>query len=177
MTVKCPYCGHPNIAGSDHCDKCLHSLTMKDLPQPGKDKLQKMVMTESVKNFISKVPPIIAEPETSVQEVIERMQALPTKGCVLICDKKTRKILGIASIRDILLKVAGRVSEKDRPKFPVSRIMTPNPECLEKDAPLSFALHKMHIGRFRHVPVIDNGIPIGVVSTRDLIEYLTSKKK
>ena len=169
MKIKCPYCGHENIAGSDHCDKCLHSFTQKDLPTPGKDKLQKLVMTEKVSDFISKTPPILVLPETPVQEVIERMQALPTKGCVLICDKN-KKLIGIASIRDILLKVAGIV--KDAKSFPVKNIMTPNPEWLDKDAPLAYALHKMSIGKFRHVPVVDNGIPIGVVSTRDVIEYL-----
>ena len=170
MKQKCPYCGHENIAGSDHCEKCLHSFMQKDLPTPGADKLQKLVMTEKISDFISKIPPIIVSPETSVQEVIERMQALPTKGCVLICDKN-KKILGIASIRDILFKVGGVV--KDMAKFPVKNIMTPSPECLDKNAPLAYALHKMSIGRFRHVPVLDNGIPIGVVSTRDLIEYLS----
>jgi CBS domain-containing protein len=170
MKQKCPYCGYENILGSDHCEKCLHSFMQKDLPQPGKNKLQKKIMTERVADFISKIPPIIVSPDTSMKEVVERMQALPTKGCVLVCDKN-KKLLGIASIRDILLKVAGRVKELD--KFPVKNIMTPNPECLEKNAPLSFALHKMSIGRFRHVPVLDNGVPIGVVSTRDMIEYLT----
>jgi len=172
MKNKCPYCGHSNIAGSDHCGKCLHPFTQKDLPQPGKDRLQKIVMTEKVSEFISKIPPIIVEPSTSVQEVIEKMQALPTKGCVLVCDKN-KKLLGIASIRDILLKVAGVI--KDTSKCPVSKIMTPNPEWLDKSAPLAYALHKMSIGRFRHVPVLDNGIPVGVVSTRDIIEYLTKK--
>ena len=171
---KCPYCGHENILGSDHCDKCLQSFMQKDVPQPTREKLQKKIMTERVSDFISKVPPIVVPPETSVEEVIQKMQALPTKGCVLVCDR-SGKLLGIASIRDILLKVAGVV--KDRTKWPIERIMTPKPECLEKDAPLSFALHKMSIGKFRHVPVLDNGIPIGVVSTRDIIEYLSSKKK
>ncbi len=170
MKQKCPYCGHENIAGSDHCEKCLHSFMQKDLPSPGKDKLQKLVMTERVADFISKVPPIIVSPETSVQEVIERMQALPAKGCVLICDAN-KKLLGIVSIRDILLRVAGVV--QDPKKSSVKKIMTPNPECLNKDAPLAYALHKMSIGRFRHVPVLDHGIPIGVVSTRDLIDYLS----
>src|SRR3989338_1954149 len=175
MKIKCPYCGHENIAGADHCDKCLHSFTQKDLPTPGKDKVQKLIMTETVSNFISKIPPIIVSPETSVQEVIDKMQALPMKGCVLICNSK-KKLLGIASIRDILLKVAGIVDEKKRNTFPVKNILTPNPECLDKDAPLSFALHKMFIGRFLHVPVLDNGVPIGVVSTRDIIEYFNKKK-
>ena len=176
MNIKCPYCGHENILGSDHCEKCLHSFTQKDIPQPTKEKLQKMIMTERVSDFISKIPPIIVGPKTSVKEVIERMQALPTKGCVLVCDEK-KKLIGIVSIRDILLKVAGIVSEKEIGSYPVERIMTPRPEWLDKDAPLAFALNKMSIGKFRHVPVLDNGVPIGVVSTRDLIEYLNTKKK
>ena len=172
--IKCPDCGFENILGSDHCQKCLAPFTQKDIPQPTKDKLQKLIMTERVADFISKIPPIIVKPDTPVQEVVERMQALPTKGCVLICDDQ-KKLLGIASIRDILLKVAGVV--KDLSTTPVKNIMTPKPEYLDKDAPLSYALHKMSIGKFRHVPVLDNGIPIGVVSTRDIIEYLSTNKK
>ncbi len=173
MRQKCPYCGYENISGVDHCMGCLHSLTTVDLPKPGKDKLQKVIMTEPVKNFISKTPPIIVSQDTSVEEVVERMQALPTKGCVLVCDG-AGKLIGIASIRDILVKVAGIV--KDRSSCPVKNIMTPRPESLDKDAPLSFALQKMSIGKFRHVPVLDNGKPIGVVSTRDIIEDLSKKK-
>ena len=172
MKIKCPWCGHENILGSDHCDKCLHPFTDKDLPKPGKDILQKKVMTERVADFISKTPPIIVEPSASVEEMLKRMQALPAKGCVLVCDK-SGKLIGIASIRDILLKVAGII--KDPSKVTGDKIMTPHPECLDKDASLAFALHKMSIGKFRHVPVLDNGKPIGVVSTRDMIDYLCRK--
>lgn len=174
--VKCPYCGHENIQGSDHCEKCLHSFTQKDVPQPGKEKLQKTLMTERVADFISKVPPIIVEPETSVQEVIDEMHRHPTKGCVLICDGQ-KKLIGIASIRDMLLKVAGKLSEKDRKAVAVRTIMTSKPEVLDYDAPLSYAVHKMSIGKFRHVPVVKDGVPVGVVSTRDIIEYLSTKRK
>jgi CBS domain-containing protein len=55
--------------------------------------------------------------------------------------------------------------------------MTKNPEFLDKDTPLSFALHKMSIGKFRHVPVVDKGVPIGVVSTRDVIDYFFETRK
>ena len=171
--VKCPYCGYENIAGRDLCEKCLHSFTQSDIPQPTQNKFQKKLMTERVADFISKTPPIIVSPETSLQEVVDKMHALPAKGCVLICGPD-KKLLGIASIRDIVLKVAGLV--KDLSKVPVKNIMTARPESLEKNTPLSFALHKMSIGKFRHVPVLDNGIPIGVVSTRDIIEYLSSKR-
>ncbi len=174
-TFKCPSCGHENILGSDHCSKCLHSFTQKDIPQPTKDKLRHKIMTEKVSDFISKTPPIIVRPETSVAEMIRQMQEAPTKGCVLVCDNQGQ-LVGIASIRDVLLKVAGMVKDKDLATFPVSRIMTSKPECLNKEDQLSFALHKMAIGKFRHVPVVDNGKPIGVVSTRDIIEYLSDEK-
>ncbi len=150
------------------------SSLLKDDAKLPKDKLQKIIMSERLADFISKIPPIIVKPETPIQEVIERMQALPSKGCVLICDEN-KKLVGIVSIRDMLLKVAGII--KEPAKVPIKQIMTPRPECLDKEAPLSYALHKMFIGKFRHVPVLDNGIPIGVVSTRDLIEYLTTEKK
>ncbi len=142
-------------------------------PKNAPGKLEKKILTEKVSKFICKTSPIIVSPNTSIKEVIERMQAMPTKGCVLICDEKNH-LIGIASIRDILLKVAGVI--KDTSKVPVSQIMTAKPEFLDKDAPLSFALQKMWIGKFRHVPVVDNGIPVGVVSTRDLVEYLGEKK-
>lgn len=173
--IKCPYCGHENILGSDHCEKCLHSFTQKDVPQPTKEKLQKKIMTEHVVDFLQKGP-IIVGPETSVHDVIEEMHRHPTKGCVLVCDPQKR-LLGIVSIRDILLKVAGKLNEKERNACAVRTIMTAKPECLDKNAPLSYALHKMSIGKFRHVPVLDNGVPIGVVSTRDLIEYLSTKRR
>ena len=170
MKIKCPYCGHENIPGVDRCGKCLNAFTQKDVPQAGKDKLQKLVMTVRVGHFISKVPPIVVGPDTPIEEVILKMQAMPMKGCVLVCEGG--RLTGIVSIRDILLKVAGVV--KDPARTPVKTIMTPRPETLPHDAPLSYALHKMAIGRFRHVPVVDGeGRPVGVVSTRDLIEYLS----
>ncbi|GEM_PF-3391 len=138
-----------------------------------KDRLSRKIMNERVADFISKVPPIIVSPKTPMQEVVDRMQANPTKGCVLVCEGE--KLVGILSIRDILLKIAGKVP--DLTQYPVERAMTAKPEYLSKDAPLSFALHKMFIGKFRHVPVLDGDKPIGVVSTRDLIDYLSEKKK
>ncbi len=158
----------------EEMSKFAGSGKIGDETRPEKDKLAKLIFSEKLSDFISKTPPIIISPESSIQDMIDKMHEFPTKGCVLVCDKD-RKIVGIASIRDILLKVAGLI--KDPAKVPVKNIMTPRPECLDKDAPLSYALHKMSIGKFRHVPVLDDGVPIGVVSTRDLIEYLTAAKK
>lgn len=143
-------------------------------PKKPKDKLRKLLMNEKVSDFISKTPPIIVGPDSPIQEAVERLWALPKKGCVLVCEPDG-KLLGIVTIRDFLWRAAGKV--EDLRKTPIRTIMTPRPECLERTAPLSYALHKMAINRIRHVPVLDNGKAVGVVSSRDIIEYLEPKKE
>ena len=138
------------------------------------EKLLKTIMSERVEDFISKVPPIVVTPDTPIQKVVEQMWEFPKKGCVLVRDKNGQ-FLGIVTLRDMLWKAAGVFDDLN--KTPIERIMTKRPECLEKDAPLSFALHKMAINRIRHVPILDKGVAIGVVSSRDIIEYLAKKKK
>ena len=45
--------------------------------------------------------------------------------------------------------------------------MTANPRTLGTDATFNAALEIMHTGRFRHVPVAENGRPVGMISVRD----------
>ena len=40
---------------------------------------------------------------------------------------------------------------------PISELMTPNPEALDLDDKIAFALHKMDVGHYRHVPLLDDG--------------------
>jgi signal-transduction protein with cAMP-binding, CBS, and nucleotidyltransferase domain len=47
--------------------------------------------------------------------------------------------------------------------------MTANPRTIAPDRPFGHALHLMYEGGFRHVPVVDNGRPLGVVSSRDAL--------
>ena len=50
--------------------------------------------------------------------------------------------------------------------------MTPNPETLADDAPVAFALNRMMVGGYRHVPILREGRPAGVLSVRDILGYL-----
>ena len=47
--------------------------------------------------------------------------------------------------------------------------MTSHPVTISADKPLGHALHLMFEGGFRHVPVVRNGKPVGVVSARDAL--------
>jgi CBS domain-containing protein len=52
--------------------------------------------------------------------------------------------------------------------------MTRDPVRLPQDAIVAYALNKMCLEGFRHVPLTDaEGRPVGVVSMRDIIEYLS----
>ena len=57
--------------------------------------------------------------------------------------------------------------------MPVSRFMTARPETVTPADTLNFALHKMDAGGYRHVPVVENGRPVSVVSVRDMMRHIT----
>jgi len=92
-------------------------------------------------------------------------------GTVLIVEGG--KLYGMFSERDVLTRVAaqGQVPAET----PIVDVMTPAPECLSFDDEIVFALNKMVIGGFRHVPILDeNGTPIAVVSMRDVMAHIVS---
>ena len=52
---------------------------------------------------------------------------------------------------------------------PLSLVMTEKLQTCTPDKPLGHALHMMFEGGFRHVPVVDDGKPIGMVSARNAL--------
>ena len=59
---------------------------------------------------------------------------------------------------------------------PVSGFMTAPPETLEPDAKVAFAVQRMAVGGYRHIPIVGGGGELGgIVSVRDILRYLTDK--
>ena len=53
--------------------------------------------------------------------------------------------------------------------------MTPDPECLTPHDPIAFALNRMVVGGYRHVPLVTaDGSPVGILPMRDVIAYIVS---
>jgi len=86
-------------------------------------------------------------------------------GALLVLDGA--RLAGIFTERDALFRVVaeGRDPEKTR----LAEVMTVNPRTITADRPFGHALHLMHEGGFRHVPVVDQDRPLGVVSARDAL--------
>jgi len=87
-------------------------------------------------------------------------------GAILVVDDQGR-LTGLFTERDVLNRVVARDLDPD--KTPLSAVMTANLQTATPDKPLAHALHMMFEGGFRHVPVVENGKPVGMVSARNAL--------
>ena len=109
--------------------------------------------------------PIGLGPDDSVDAALLLMREHRV-GCVLVVEDE--RLVGILTERDLLMRVDGPRSTR-----PIRDVMTPDPETLSPDDPIVYALNKMSVGGFRHVPLVDNtGQPVGIVSVKDIIDYI-----
>lgn len=88
------------------------------------------------------------------------------KGALLVVDGT--RLIGIFTERDIVFRVvaAGRDPKATR----LAEVMTPQPQTIHPNKPFLHALRIMHEGGFRHLPVVENDVPLGVVSARDALD-------
>ena len=110
--------------------------------------------------------PIVVEPDATVVAAVNAMNENRT-GCVLV--QRGGKLAGIFTERDVLTKVIFRNTSAT---MTVESVMTKDPEALEKSQTIACALNKMSVGGYRHIPIVEMGKPVGVVSVRDLVDFL-----
>ena len=118
---------------------------------------------------ISELPlrdPILVSATSTVADAVKSMNDNHT-GCVLV--GREGKLIGIFTERDVLTKDFFRA---DSHTVAVESVMTKNPETLEADDSIAFALNKMSVGGYRHIPIIQGGRPVGVLSVRDIVDFL-----
>ena len=110
-------------------------------------------------------PPITLARDATLREAVERMRECRI-GCLLVVERDV--LVGILTERDLLLKL-----DADALDQPVCDLMTPDPETLAAEDPIVYALNKMSVGGFRHVPLVDaEGHPVGIVSVKDIVDYI-----
>ena len=174
MKIKCPSCGLDNLEGEDRCQQCLHSLMQRDIPHPKRgDGLQQALLTKPVAELLTGADLLVCSPTDTVQKIVKIFQK-EKKNCVLVYSKK--KMVGILSNRDLLLRAAG--TYPDLSKVTVEQVMTKNPSYVRPEDPIAFAVNKMSVGGYRHVPVIrHDGTPVSILLIKDVLRYLSTSKK
>ncbi|MEX0851643.1 MAG: CBS domain-containing protein [Gaiellaceae bacterium] len=104
-------------------------------------------------------------PDATLAETAARMSARHV-GAVLVLEDG--KPTGILTERDVLRAVGeGRIESAK-----VSDWMTPNPETIEPSESTDMAATLMIHGGFRHLPVLEEGNIVGIVSIRDLMRVV-----
>jgi len=89
-------------------------------------------------------------------------------GAVLILGAD-RRIIGILSERDIVRALAERGA--DALDEPVSGAMTRKVFTCNESETVANIMERMTAGKFRHVPVVDQGQLVGMVSIGDVVKY------
>ncbi len=159
----CPSCGYENIQGQDSCENCGADLRTSDVPYPASE-FEARLVAETLSALGPRLP-LVLPPETGVADAIRQMQDGEVE-CVLVSEDD--RLLGVFTERDALLKLAGRPLDGVR----LRDVMTPDPVVLRGHDTMAVAIHKMAIGGFRHIPVMDGGRVAGVVSARDIFRHV-----
>jgi CBS domain-containing protein len=106
------------------------------------------------------------QPHRSLKEVIDLL-ASKGVGAVVVSDA-SMSVLGILSERDVVRVIAqyGAAALDD----PVSRHMTAKVITVTRGDTIDHVMQTMTEGRFRHVPVVEDGRLIGIISIGDVVK-------
>lgn len=92
-------------------------------------------------------------------------------GAVLIGEEG--RLRGIFTERDLLIRVVARGLDPDVTSL--TEVMTPDPDTIGPNDWASLALERMRTSGYRHVPVVEDDVVVGIVSLRDL--YAAAKRE
>ena len=111
-------------------------------------------------------------PDSSVYEALETLEDNNVGALVVL--EKDGKLDGIFTERDYARKVIlkGRSSRETM----VQDIMTESPTFVTPDTKIEECMQLMSRKYIRHLPVMDNGRLVGVVSIGDIVNYIITQK-
>lgn len=107
--------------------------------------------------------PLTLPPDTTVKRACQEMRDRRV-GAVLVTDEENR-LLGIFTGRDAVARVLaeGKSASKTR----IEEVMTRNPDTMPPGKSAIDALRLMQDGGYRHIPVVENGKVVGIISRGD----------
>jgi len=108
-----------------------------------------------------------AHPDSSVTECIRQMNS-ENIGALLVVEDD--KLTGIFTERDALNKVLAKGIDPNSTK--VSDVMTKDPYCMDPTTTVEEAMSIVTHHRFRHLPILDDGKLVGLISSGDLTRWL-----
>jgi len=118
----------------------------------------------SVRDVIASQKPLTTSGNTTIATATKLMKKHSVGALMIVEDGH---LAGIFTERDAVFRVLAE--SRDPKKTHVAEVMTTNPKTIGPDKALGHALLMMHEGGFRHVPVVEHGKPLGMISARDAL--------
>jgi len=112
---------------------------------------------------------IMVAPSAMMSQAVGAMSKAGV-GSILVLEDEA--LLGILTERDVLRAFDQMHADPARVS-PISKAMTPDPQTIEPDATVGEAMDRMLDGGFRHLPVVEGGTLVGIVSMRDLARSIS----
>ncbi|MEQ8294010.1 MAG: CBS domain-containing protein [Roseovarius sp.] len=109
---------------------------------------------------------ITIKPGTRVSDAAQILSDKRIGGLVVSSDGEAAE--GILSERDIVRSLAARGAKCLQET--VDQMMTPDPVCCSKQDSSDAVLTRMTEGRFRHMPVVEDGKLVGIVTIGDVVK-------
>lgn len=108
-------------------------------------------------------------PTATVMEAVEAMCAAKV-GSLLVVEEQ--RPVGIFTERDLMTRVI--LARRDPQATPLVEVMTREVVCVEESTTTDAAMALMTERRVRHLPVVDGGRVVGLVSIGDLVRRQTT---
>lgn len=118
-----------------------------------------------IRTVMDKKKTLTAPPETTVSDAAKLMEN-KNVGAVMVVEKDL--LVGIFTERDAVFRVIAKGLDARTTRL--MDVMTKSPHTVDPDKPYGYALLMMFENGFRHVPVIQNGKPVGIVSARNALD-------
>lgn len=121
---------------------------------------------------VMQAEPVVVPATCPVRDVMEQMNRLRI-GAVVVVNERA-ELAGIFTERDLMRRVAGAAA--GWADVPVAEWMTPDPFTVAPGVSWDAAVGLMNRHRVRHLPVVDGGRVLGIVSTRLLMNRLVERR-
>lgn len=135
------------------------------------------MFSSPVRYVMDKRKLLLVAPETTVLEASRRMAAQGTGAALVMLGEK---LVGIFTERDAVYRVIAE--GRDPAATALVQVMTISPKTIGPERTFGYAMMLMHENGFRHLPVIENGKPVGLLSARnaldpDLEEFVSESRR
>jgi CBS domain-containing protein len=124
---------------------------------------------QPISEFLSsKATPTITV-DASAMDAVDKMTTERSE-CLLVVDDD--KVVGIFTERDFLNRVVG--ARLIPAETPLRNVMTTNPDTLQSDNSIAYAIERMANRGFRNIPIVDDGDPPAVLTVWDVMSHLST---